>query len=108
MCKGQCPGTAIDGDWRNRTEHCEVWKAVYARLESDLVAEGKQPLSLSRLREHVERAVLGGWSQGRMLYLSQITRTRRNGSSAGRGDPAWRLELEHLSNVLQEVVERGR
>ncbi|HTR41058.1 MAG TPA: radical SAM protein, partial [Pseudomonadales bacterium] len=22
MCKGQCPGTAIDGDWRNRTEHC--------------------------------------------------------------------------------------
>src|SRR5207247_7363385 len=19
MCKGQCPGTAIDGDWRNRT-----------------------------------------------------------------------------------------
>ena len=26
MCKGQCPGTAIDRDWRNRTEHCEVWK----------------------------------------------------------------------------------
>jgi uncharacterized protein len=22
MCKGQCPGTAIDGDWRNKTEHC--------------------------------------------------------------------------------------
>src|SRR5205814_3871036 len=29
MCKGQCPGTAVEGDWRNRTEHCEVWKGLY-------------------------------------------------------------------------------
>ncbi len=28
ICKGQCPGTAIGGDWRNRTEHCEVWKQL--------------------------------------------------------------------------------
>ena len=26
QCKGQCPGTSIDGDWRNRTEHCDLWK----------------------------------------------------------------------------------
>jgi uncharacterized protein len=23
-CRGFCPGTAINGDWRNRTEHCET------------------------------------------------------------------------------------
>jgi len=32
FCKGQCPGTAIDGDWRNRTEHCSVWQLREQRL----------------------------------------------------------------------------
>ena len=32
MCKGQCPGTAIDGDWRNRTEHCDLWKGLFLSL----------------------------------------------------------------------------
>ena len=27
-CNGGCPSTGIDGDWRNRTEICEVWKAI--------------------------------------------------------------------------------
>jgi len=27
-CNGGCPSTAIDGDWRNRTYLCQVWKAV--------------------------------------------------------------------------------
>jgi uncharacterized protein len=70
MCKGQCPGTAIDGDWRNRTEHCEVWKAVYSRLESDLAAEGRQTLSTSPRREAVERQFLEAWSQGRVTYMA--------------------------------------
>ena len=25
FCKGQCPGTAMNGDWRNKTEHCDLW-----------------------------------------------------------------------------------
>ena len=32
-CKGQCPGTAVDGDWRNRTQHCEVWMTLYEHIE---------------------------------------------------------------------------
>lgn len=28
-CSGQCPGQAIDGDWRNRTRFCESWAALY-------------------------------------------------------------------------------
>jgi uncharacterized protein len=27
-CKGNCPGSGIDGDWRNRTEHCRVLKGL--------------------------------------------------------------------------------
>jgi uncharacterized protein len=71
MCKGQCPGTAIDGDWRNRTEHCEVWKAAFERLESELVAEGKRPLSLSPERQFVEQTILDRWSRGHAAYVSQ-------------------------------------
>lgn len=71
MCKGQCPGTAIDGDWRNRTEHCEVWKAAYAQLEAELVAEGKKPVSLSPERKHIEEFLLERWGQGRMAYMAE-------------------------------------
>jgi uncharacterized protein len=28
-CRGNCPGTGIGGDWRNRTAHCETLKAIF-------------------------------------------------------------------------------
>jgi uncharacterized protein len=71
MCKGQCPGTAIDGDWRNRTEHCEVWQALYARLEADLVTEGLTPLSLRPERADLENAFLDRWARGRNGHMSE-------------------------------------
>jgi uncharacterized protein len=71
MCKGQCPGTAIDGDWRNRTEHCEVWKAMYADLEADCVANGREPLSLSSDRPKIEAAVIDQWHAGRPASMWQ-------------------------------------
>jgi uncharacterized protein len=65
MCKGQCPGTGLDNDWRNRSEHCEAWKGAYERVEGELIAEGKQPLSLSPLREPLEAHFLSAWKAGR-------------------------------------------
>lgn len=50
-CKGQCPGTGIDGDWRNRTEHCGTLMILFEQLEKELVAAGKVPISLSPDRE---------------------------------------------------------
>jgi uncharacterized protein len=64
MCKGQCPGTALGGDWRNRTEHCEVWKTLFERVEAELVARGSAPLSLHELRPSLEEAMLRGWASG--------------------------------------------
>ena len=72
MCKGQCPGTAIDGDWRNRTEHCDVWKAAFARLEAELIAEGRAPISMSPERSRIEQAFLEHWGRGKSIYMSQI------------------------------------
>jgi len=72
MCKGNCPGTAIDGDWRNRTEHCEVWKALYALLEEEMVAASREPLSLSAKREPIEKAFLEAWSGGRRVFIAPL------------------------------------
>ena len=35
FCKGHCPDTAIDGDWRNRTVNCRLWYGLFARIERD-------------------------------------------------------------------------
>ena len=72
MCKGQCPGTGINGDWRNRTEHCEVWKALYTVLERELESEGKMPLSSSPERIGLERAALDTWSRGENVSMAKL------------------------------------
>jgi uncharacterized protein len=91
MCKGQCPGTAIDGDWRNRTEHCEVWKALYERIEAEFEAEGMVPLSRDPRRVRLEQALLRAWSEGRQVPMAQWLRPRpqqRPVSSPERGRAA--------------------
>lgn len=72
VCKGQCPGTAIDGDWRNRTEHCEVWKQLYAELERAMLESGDQPLSVRPDRALIEEAALRCWATGQNTMLETI------------------------------------
>ncbi len=64
MCKGQCPGTAMQGDYRNRSEYCELWKSLFEELESEAVASGVMPLSLSTQRTHIEHEFVRAWAQG--------------------------------------------
>ena len=75
MCKGQCPGTAIDGDWRNRTEHCDVWKAIFTDFETELTGSGVEPLSLSARRSELERAAVIAWSEGRSPSIRRLLET---------------------------------
>jgi len=62
MCKGQCPGTAIGGDWRNKTEHCSIWKSLFATLEQQLVRGGESPLSIHPLRQQQENEIMARWA----------------------------------------------
>ena len=71
-CKGQCPGTAIDGDWRNRTEHCGVWMALFENIERQLSASGETPLSLLPEREALESAMLHEWEEGRNPAVQEL------------------------------------
>lgn len=70
MCKGQCPGTAIDGDWRNRTEHCRVWMGLYQHLESEMIERGLIPISKDMRRPQLEKIFLTHWAEGRNLTIA--------------------------------------
>lgn len=70
MCKGQCPGEAIDGDWRNKTEKCSVWATLFEVFERQLVAAGQHPLSLSPQRLAVEQQMLSAWAAGQNPSVS--------------------------------------
>ena len=72
MCKGNCPGTAIDGDWRNRTEHCQTWFGLYEHLEREAVAQNIQPLSLQPIREQVEQRFIQYWAAGQTTHIADI------------------------------------
>lgn len=71
-CKGQCPGSAIEGDWRNRSDNCEAWRQLFAIAEAGLVAGGAQPVSLHPRRGEVEDALLAAWSEGRNPSLRSL------------------------------------
>jgi radical SAM protein with 4Fe4S-binding SPASM domain len=71
MCKGQCPGGAIDGDWRNRSSKCDLWKALFQRFEAELLAEGLTPVSVSHHRPTLEAFALRQWTVGQSAYLNQ-------------------------------------
>lgn len=75
FCKGQCPGSSLAGDWRNRSENCEVWKALYETLETELQEAGEQPLSTSLRRKEIEQIFLSAWSGGRQTSLAAILKS---------------------------------
>lgn len=79
MCKGQCPGTAIDGDWRNRSEHCEVWKGLYRDVEERLLEQGERPLSVRPERKEVEAYFLSAWASGRSTTIEAALQRLRAG-----------------------------
>jgi len=78
MCRGQCPGTAINGDWRNRSEQCPVWFRVFEQLEGDLIRAGREPISVSHRRAGVEMEMIRNWEAGRNMTMSAILKPAAN------------------------------
>jgi uncharacterized protein len=81
-CKGQCPGTAEHGDWRNRSEHCAIWMALFERIEADLQGLGQQPISKASWRPKLERVMLETWSSGRNISIRDAAAQARGLSMA--------------------------
>lgn len=73
FCKGQCPGSAINNDWRNRSSECFFWKKIYAFLEEEVKSEGLSPISLdSKLRVKIETIMVDGWKNGYNIPIEII------------------------------------
>ena len=88
MCRGQCPGTAVDGDWRNRSAQCGVWMRTFEAIEADLVKDGKQPLSLSPARRAVESVLVRTWDEGRVATVASIVRQLEEKPAAAGDRPS--------------------
>jgi uncharacterized protein len=50
-CKGNCPGTGLEGDWRNRTSHCNILKKIMTYLMED---QGIKLLESSKDTCHID------------------------------------------------------
>jgi uncharacterized protein len=72
-CKGQCPGTSINGDWRNKSEYCGVWMKLYEEIERRLVRKGIMPVSLDPNRLKLEERMIYSWERGLNPNLYDLT-----------------------------------
>jgi len=81
MCKGQCPGTAINGDWRNRTEHCQVWLGLYQHLEKQMLEEGLAPVSVHPNRQQVEGMFIDTWAAGHHANIASCLKRVSQGQA---------------------------
>jgi uncharacterized protein len=63
-CKGNCPGTAIGGDWRMRSIDCPVWFGLFEDIETELQANGEVAISRSERRPDIEAKMIAAWSIG--------------------------------------------
>lgn len=64
FCKGECPGTGEEADWRNKTDQCWVWYKLFEHVEQTLIDEGYQPISLHPKLKQIEQVMLQWWARG--------------------------------------------
>lgn len=72
-CNGYCTGSAIDGDFRNRTVHCQTIKKMMTFYEDKAVRQGSIPFSKRKDRQKLESAYLNLIAHGQDFNtLSQL------------------------------------
>jgi uncharacterized protein len=85
LCKGQCPATALDGDVRKRSVHCDVWKAVLTWAENALTEVYTSPVSRRPDLPELEDMMMDDWKHGRYPRVQYVVeRLQRRRSRKGR------------------------
>jgi len=72
FCKGQCPGSALDDDWRNKSRYCELWRRLFTHVEDRLISRGILPLSQHANLWYLEQEMLRHWRSGRNLTIKAV------------------------------------
>lgn len=60
LCKGFCPGTAMNQEWMQRSVHCHILYPLFENAEKD----HKYPLSTHPFRTIIEERMAGYWQKG--------------------------------------------
>lgn len=97
MCKGHCPGTGLDMDWRNKPDSCLSWKVSFGIYERLMVQKGQTPLSLHPDLKKYEEIMLYGFSRGVELRLAQIKKHLEEG-----------YDIERYIEQMRENMKRGK
>lgn len=85
LCNGYCDGSAIDGDWRNRSVHCSTLKALFEFYEKEIEKTGHIPFS-----KRPDRLIL------EMQYIENI-----------RLDPSRKHSITEMKPIKIQVEVKG-
>jgi uncharacterized protein len=106
-CKGQCPGTAIDGDWRKRSRDCQFWKDLLEHFEGVLLDAGEFPVTLRHDRDQIEEAMASRWAAGMGAHITSVLddkgAIRADYSEVDHGDHTDHGDHHDLSQILSSL-----
>lgn len=81
VCRGQCPGTAIDFDWRNRSVYCETWRGLFSHVENQMLQKGETPITCHPNIKDIEKGLLASWTEGRRPSIETIMKELNRGQA---------------------------
>jgi uncharacterized protein len=82
VCKGNCPGQTVGGDWRSRTSDCELWRALLEDEEAALAARGAVPVTRRQDLAQIEEKMVAAWVKGKRPSIRSLL--PKSGDSCSR------------------------
>jgi uncharacterized protein len=74
LCSGYCPGSSIDGDWRNKTIHCSTLKSLFAYYEEKCTAMMHEPFTKREDINEINLKYIDGLLQGKIISVPELLR----------------------------------
>lgn len=74
MCNGYCNGSALNGDWRNKTEFCSTLKTLFGHFEEKVEKNGNTPFSKNPYRYAMEEEYIAGLLSNHRISIPQLNK----------------------------------
>lgn len=107
ICKGQCAGTGLDGDWRNRSQYCEMFKELFKLYEKKLEAVNITPVTKLPYLDEIERRQQTALKEGKNITIERIIHQIKNEKNGNNNSCKIREESKnnmHLDNPHQDKI----
>jgi uncharacterized protein len=74
LCTGYCPGSSIDGDWRNKTIHCSTLKALFGYYEEQCEMNVGSPFTKRDDIDQINLKYINGLLEGKVIPIPELLR----------------------------------